>query len=109
MDLIDDVDLIFSLIWLEPSSFDELTDVLYSVIACSVDLDDIEHSLIIESSTVHTFMTGVSLLQLETVQSLCEYASRGRLSCSARTMKEVGMRDSPRGETISEDSCDIVL
>jgi hypothetical protein len=79
MDFVDDVDFVFCLIGLESRSLDEITDILYSVIARTIDLDDIEESIIVECSTVRTYVTGVSILWIETVQSLREYARTCRL------------------------------
>ena len=101
MDLIDDIDLIFPLVRLESRALDELTDILDSVIARAIYFYDIEHRLIVEGSTVRTYMTWIPIFGLETVQCLREDTSACRLPSSTRSMKEVGMVYTSSRETIS--------
>jgi hypothetical protein len=68
MDFIDDVDFVFCLIRLESRSLDEITDILYSVIARTIDLDDIEECIIIECSTVRTYMTWIAIFWIKTIE-----------------------------------------
>lgn len=109
MDLVDDVDFIFSLIGFESGLFDEITDILDAVIARSVDLDTVEHRPRVESPTILTCMTGIPILQISTIDSLSEDTSAGCFSCSTRSMKEVGMIHSISSEAISEDGRDVIL
>jgi hypothetical protein len=62
MHLIDDVDLVLSLIGLESGLFYEVSDILDSVVRRSIDLDTIEHIAIIECHTMSTDMTGIPIL-----------------------------------------------
>jgi hypothetical protein len=101
MDFIDDVDFIFCLIGLESRSLDQITDILDSVIARTIDLDDIEEGISIESFTVRTFMTWISILWRKTIKSFREYTCTRRLPRATRSMEEVGMMYSPSRETIS--------
>ena len=82
MDLIDYVDLIGCLIWLESCSFYEFPYIVDSCIRCCIDLDDIEEGIIIEGETVRTDMAGISSFLFETVQGFCEDASARRLARS---------------------------
>lgn len=109
MNLVDDIDFILSLIGFESGFFDEITDILDAVIARSVDLDTVEHRPRVESPTILTCMTGIPILEICTVNSFGEDTRTGSLSCSTRTMKEVGMIDSISSEAISEDRRDVVL
>ena len=83
MDLIYDIDFVLGLVWFEARTFDEITDILYSVIARTIDLDDIEESIIIECDTVFTGVARISFCWVFAVQRLREYTSTRRLSCSA--------------------------
>ena len=109
MDLVDDIDFILSLIGFESGFFDEITDILDAVIARSVDLDTVEHRPRVESPAILTRMTRIPILEIATIDSLSEDTRTGSLSCSTRTMKEVGMIDSISSEAISEDRRDVVL
>lgn len=75
MDLIDDIDLVFSLIWFEFGSFDQIADIFDSVIARSIDFDDIEHGFVIESLTIHTLMARISIFWIRTIEGFREYSS----------------------------------
>jgi hypothetical protein len=101
MDFIDDVDLIFCLIGLESRSLDQISDILDSVIARTIDLDDIEEGIIVECSTVRTFVTWITIFWIETIQRFREYTCARRLPRPTRSMKEVGMMYSSCRETIS--------
>lgn len=79
MDFVDDVDFVFCLIGLESGTLDEVTDILDSVIARAIDLHDIEECIIIECSTIRTFVAGISTSRIETVQRFREDASTRRL------------------------------
>ena len=109
MDFVYDIDFVFSLIGFEACSLDELTDIVDSSVRCCIDLDDIEHGLTIESKTVCTRMTWISVSEIETVDRLGEDACTRRLPSSTRTMKEVCMADASTSEAISEDLRDVVL
>lgn len=109
MDLIDDIDFIGSLIWFESGFFDEFTDIFDSIIRSTIDLDDIEHRLIIGRETVHACMAWISLFWTRTVQYFREDTCTRRLAGSTRSMKEVRMMDTSCGDTIFEDSCDVIL
>ena len=80
MNFVYDIHFEFSLIGLESRSLDKLADIIDSCIARSIDLDNIEHSLIREGDTVRTFMTRVSILDIGTIDSLCEDACTTRLT-----------------------------
>jgi hypothetical protein len=101
MDFIDDIDLIFPLVGLKSRSLDEITHILDSVIARTIDLDDIEEGIIVESLTVRTYMTRIAISWIETIQRLREYARTRRLTSSTRSMEEIGVMYSPSRETIS--------
>ncbi len=109
MDFIYDIYFEFSLIWLESCSLDKLADIIDSCIARSIDLDNIEHSLIREGDTVRTFMTRVSILDIGTIDSLCEDACTTRLTRPTWSMKKIGMMDAPTFYTISQYGRDVVL
>jgi hypothetical protein len=109
MDFVDNIDFIFSLIWLKSCLLDQFSYIFYSVIACTIDLDDIEHGIRVKRLTILTCMTRVTLSGTTTVQGLCEDTSARRLSSSARAMKEIGMTDTSRLETVSEYRRDVVL
>lgn len=100
MYFIDDIDLVFSLIGFESRFFDEISDILDSCIACSIDLNNIEHGSIIESLTVDTLVTGISISQIETIHSLREDTCARRLPGSTRSMKEIRMRNTSTDQTI---------
>jgi hypothetical protein len=109
MDFVYDIDFVFSLIGFEACSFDELTDIVDSSITRCIDLDDIEHSFIIERETVCTGVARISIFYIGTVDRLGEDACTRRLPSSTRTMKEVCMADATTSEAISEDLRDVVL
>lgn len=109
MDLIDDIDFILSLIRLESGLFDEVTDIFDTIIARSIDLDTVEHRPCIECYTIRTCMTRIPILEIRTIDSLSEDTGTRRLSRSSRSMQEVGMIDSIRPETISQNRRDVVL
>ena len=91
MHLIDDIDLVCTYIWLESGFLDQISDILYSIVRCSIDLDTIEHIPIIERDTVSTGMTRIPVLQIETIDSFCQYASRRRLTRSTRSRQDIGV------------------
>ncbi len=62
MYLIDDVYFIGSLIGLELSLFDHLSDIIDSSIGCRIDLDHIEHTSPRKCFTVYTCPTRITLL-----------------------------------------------
>lgn len=109
MDFIYNVDFVFSLIGFESRSLDEFADIIDSGIRCCIDLYDIEHGFIIESETVRTRMTRISFAHISTVDRLREDARTRRLSCSTRTMKEVGMTHAPTLDAISQYLRDVFL
>lgn len=83
MNFVYDIDFEFSLIGLKSCSFDKLADIIDSCIACCIDLDNVEHGLICKCDTVRTFMTGISILDIGTVDGFCKDACTTRLTCSA--------------------------
>ena len=109
MHLIDDIDLIFSLIGFESGFFDKVSDIFDAIIARTIDLDTVEHGSRVESDTVRACMTRIPILEICTVDSLGEDTGTRRLTGSARSMEEIGMIDSVRFQAISEDSCDVIL
>ncbi len=109
MNLIDDIDFIFSLIGFESSLFDQVSDIFDTIIARTIDLDTVEHRTHIEGPAILTCVTGIPILEVCTIHSLREDTSTRRLACSTRSMKEVSMIDSISSETIPEDRRNVVL
>ncbi len=102
MYLIDNIDFVSSLSWFISGLLDEVTNIINTIITCPVDLDNIKYTAIVESSTVLTLMTWISILEIGTVDSLCQYTSACCFSCSARTRKNVGMSNSVHLERIAK-------
>lgn len=98
MHLIDDIDLVCTYIWLESGFFDQISDILYSIVRRSIDLDTIEHIILIKSDTMSTDMAGIPVLEIETIDTFCEYASSRRLTRSTRTRQDIGMTDTTLDE-----------
>ena len=94
MYLIDDIDLVCSLIWFKSSLLDQIPDILDAVVRRSIDLDTIEHIAIIECDTMSTDMTWIPVLEIETIDSLCEYASRRSFSCPTRARQDICVTNS---------------
>ena len=109
MDFIDDIDLVLSLIGFESRLLDEITDILDTIVARSIDLDTVEHYSILECMTIPTFMAGIPILKIRTIHSFCKDTSTRCLTRSARSMKEISMSDTIGLEAISEYSRDVVL
>ena len=91
MYFIDDIYLIFSLIWFESCFFDKISHIFYEIVRGSIDLDTIEHIAIVKSDTMSTLVTGISILQIETIDSLREDTSSCRLTSSTRTREYIGV------------------
>ena len=83
MDFIDDIDFVCSLIGFESRLFDQFTDILDTIVRGTIDLDTVEHHLLIEGNTIGTLMTGIPVLEIRTIHSLCEDASTRRFPGSA--------------------------
>ncbi len=109
MDFIDNIDLVFSLVWFESRLLDEVSHILDSIVRCSIDLDTIEHISFIKSYTVSTFMAWITILQIETIDSLCEDTSGGSLAGSTRTREYIGMTHSILDERSTEYIRDGIL
>ena len=109
MDLIDDIDLIGTLIGFESSLFDQVSHILDTVVRGSIDLDTVEHISLIKSDTVTTGMARVSILQIFAIDSLREYASGRRLPSSTRTREDIGVSDATLDEGSAQDSRDRIL
>ena len=101
MNLIDDIDFVLCLIRFKSCPFYQLSYIIDSRIRCSIDLDDIEEGIIIESFTATTFMAWISIFLIETIQCFSEYTSTCGFARSTRSMKEIGVVDSSSFETIS--------
>jgi hypothetical protein len=93
MYLIDDVDFVSSLIGFKSSLFDEVSDIFYSVVRCSIDLDTIEHISRIKSHAMSTLVTWIAILEIETIDSLRHDTSRGSFARSTRTREDIGVSD----------------
>lgn len=98
MHLIDDIDLVFSLIGFESSFFDQITYILDTVVRRSVDLDTIEHIPLIESDTMTADVTWISILQIFAIDSFCQYSSCRSLTSSTRTCQDIRVTDSSMDE-----------
>ena len=109
MYLIDDIDLVCTNIGLESSLLDQVPHILYSVVRRTIDLDTIEHIPIIERDTVSTGMAWISILQIETIDSLREDTSRRRLTRSTRTRQDIGMTDTTLDQRGAEYCRDGIL
>ncbi len=109
MNFIDDIDFIFSLIRFKSGLFYQITDIFHTCIARCIYFDDVEHGAVIERLAMDTDVTGIAILEIETIHSLREDTSTCRLSCSTRSMKKISMIDSATYETIFQDSSDITL
>lgn len=109
MYFIDDIDLVFALIGLESCLVDEVADIVDAIVRCSVDLDDIEHRPIVEGDTIGTLVAWISIVDIDTIDSLCQYSSGRGFTRSARTREDIGMSDSVGREARAEDGRDGVL
>jgi hypothetical protein len=109
MYLIDDIDFVFSLIGRKTGFFYEVADVLYTVVRCTIDLDRVEHRPIIKCLAILTCMTGIAILEVETIDSLREDTSTRRLASSARSCEYIRMSDSIMDEGGSEYPRDSIL
>lgn len=80
MNLVDDINLVFGLGWLELGSLDNITDIINPCIGRSIDLDDIQESPFVECSTIVTDSTWIPIRsQRETIHSLGEDPCHTRL------------------------------
>lgn len=90
MHLVDNVHLVWGLSRLKLSSFDHIPDIVDSCIGSGINLDNIEKASILRIATVLALSTRIPVgSKRKTVHSLGKYSCNGRLSCSARSMKEI--------------------
>jgi len=61
--LIDNIDFIFSLIWLKTCAIDQVANIIDARVARGIDLDHIEKCIILECDTVGTFVARISITQ----------------------------------------------
>jgi len=91
MYLVDNIDLIWSLIRLELGTFDHISDIVDSRIRSGIDLDNIEKTSVFEIATVLTLSARIPVSSKgKAVYSFGKYPCNGRLTSSTRTMKKIG-------------------
>src|SRR5262245_10903353 len=81
MHLIDDLHLVFSGLGRETDLLDKRADIVYRVIACRIQLVDIQRSAVVEGNTGGTLITGLTVRRdIFTVDSFGKDAGAGGLS-----------------------------
>ena len=93
VNLVDDVDFILSDLRGNPHLVDQTADVFYRVIGCSVQLVDVERSIVVEGTARLAFVAGLHVLgRVEAVDGLGHDACAGGLAYASRTAKQKGLR-----------------
>ena len=93
MNLIYDVDLVPSLCRRVIDLFTDLTDIIHTIIRCSVDLYDIHSIPGSDSFAGSTFPTRAAVYRVFTIDRFRKYLCYCRFTGSTRTAKEVRMSD----------------
>ena len=91
MNLVDDIYSVFQLCGGEGYLILHIPDVIDTVIACGVHLDNVRRGSRIDAATSGAFVAGVTRPGIETVHSLRQNLGTGGFTCTARAGKQIRM------------------
>jgi len=92
MDLVDDIDFIFSLCWSKFGMLDDFSYIFDTSVARSIYLDHIDHPLICKSKTIFAFLTWISICEdIGAIHGLCKNSSECRFARSVKSEKYIAM------------------
>jgi len=98
VNLVNVVDFKFPLCWGELHAFPQVTDVVYAVVGCSVDFQNIERCTFGDFFTDRSFGVEMGTGTVRAIECFGKDASGGCLTCATWAYKEPCM-----GESISLD------
>ena len=105
---VDDVDLVAGLARLEADLFAEFSNVVDTVVAGSVDFDEVQHATFVDGGTVVAAVTGLVLL-VGAVQCFGKDSGGGGLAGAAGSGEQVGMCDPPVAQRVEEGGRHVFL
>ena len=90
--LIDDEDLVLARLWWDENLFAKLSDIIYRVVACSIQLVDVHTSLLVESLAALALATRFpTLLRVEAVDGFRKDTCTSGLTYATRPTEQVSM------------------
>ena len=91
MNLVDDVHLPAASGRLEAHVVPQVPDVVYAPVRGRVDLDQVQHPVLVDGDAVLAGVVRLAVRRVEAVQGLGQYAGGRRLAHAARAGEEVGV------------------
>ena len=100
--LVDDIDLVFAILWRILHRFAQVADLVHAVVAGRVDFQNVQTVFSHQALAAFAFPTGVALHRMQTVNSPCHDLGGGRFACSAGAAEQIRVRDPPGHDLVAQ-------
>ena len=109
MHLIDDIHFVSAFCRTIGNFLPDLSNIVHTVVRCSVNLDHIHGSTGLNSLAHFTFITRASIYRMLTVYRFCQNFGHGCFTGTSRPAKEIGVSDSIRIDLIRQRGHNVIL
>ncbi len=109
MDFVDDIDAVFRGGRRKICFFTQGADIFDAVVAGRINLDDIHDGTVVHAAADFAFTAGIAVNGMQAVDRFCQDLRTCRLPRSARTGKQVGVRDAPGLQLVFQRDGDLRL
>ena len=109
MNLVDDVDFVFTFCGAVGNFLSDLSNVIYTVVGCSINLDHVHGSSCLDCFTHSAFITGTSIDRMFTVDRFGKDLRHCGLTGSSGPAEQIGMADAVMPDLIGQSCHNMIL